>query len=161
MSPAEKTKTTVDVKKALKAVLGPDLELDPDLEVAVSARVGTYTTPQGKTSSRHYYLRSRPVCHDTNLLDVSGVSRTGADGKAEFLLSEFHCLRTTPAFEGPVNFLATPRSRSPVFLTVMRAFTADRRDVKLTVRSWGPTGSPAPEICFDWRCRAPYAAVVT
>jgi len=77
----------------------------------------------------------------------------------EFLLSDFHC-ENNIAIQHPANFLATPRSQTPVFLTATRTVTKDARDVKITVCSWNATGKPAGNTPFDWRCRVPYAEAV-
>ena len=164
MSPKGKMGKNADLKKHFEGILGRDLEIDIDGEVVVRERVGTYTHHlEGRATSRDIGTTgaSTKACGQTRILDVSGVARTGTDGKVEFLLSDFHCADVgRVSIEHPVNFLATPRSLSPVFLTAIRTVTGNGRDVKITVSSWDPTGTPAGNTPFDWRCRVPYLPVV-
>jgi len=150
-----------DIKKYFEQILGRDIESGIDGEVVLRERVGTYTFDcEGWSTSREIGTTgaSTKGCGQTPLLDVSGVARTGTNGKVEFLLSDFYC--KVYGITHSVNFLATPRLLAPVFLTATRTITGDRRDVKITVTSWDPTGAPAGNIPFDWRCRVPYEEVI-
>jgi hypothetical protein len=90
---------------------------------------------------------------DAPLLDVSGVSSTGSDGKSVFQVSTF-VGAATGALE-PINILATPRGALPFFLTVEHKIVAVQgvNDVEITVDAWDPQGNPAPNVEFYWRCR--------
>ncbi len=83
------------------------------------------------------------------LLDITGVSSTDAGGNAVFRVTTF-AGSEIDAVE-PVNVVATPLGGAPVFLTLEHAIVSG--DVEITVHSWSPQGSPAPNIIFDWRCR--------
>ncbi len=148
-----------DLKKHFEAILGRELDEigEPD-DVALRERVASYTTDTDDswTTSRDIGTtgNSTKACGRASLLDVSGIARTGSDGTTEFLLSEFFC--RAPSFGYPINFVATPRSQTPVFLTAWRSLTGDRTDVRVRVATWDPSGSPAPNTSFDWRCRVPF-----
>jgi len=83
------------------------------------------------------------------LLDVSGSSFTGADGNAVFRVTTF-AGSEIDALE-PVHIVATPLGGAPVFLTV--DYVLVTADIEITVHSWNPDGSPAPNILFHFRCR--------
>lgn len=164
MSEKGKMGKSAEFKKHFEEILGRDLEADIDGGVVLRERVGTYTYytyDEGRATSRDIGATGAETkgCGNTLILDVSGVSRTGTDGKVEFLLSDFHCINDI-RIKYPINFLATPRSLAPTFLTTARTLTQDWTDVKITVSSWDPTGTPAGNSPFDWRCRIPYAPII-
>lgn len=161
MSEKGKMGKNAELKKHFEAILGRDLEADTGGRVVVRERVGTYFDHEGRATSRDIGTTgaSTKGCGNTRLLDVSGVGRTGTDGKVEFLLSDFHCINDI-RIKYPINFLATPRSHAPAFLTTARTLTQDWTDVKITVSSWDPTGKPAGNRSFDWRCRIPYEQII-
>jgi len=106
-------------------------------------------------------------CGRTSVLDIGGTVSTGADGTAEFLLSDFWChewfsFHGTLTFEYPVLFVATPQTNAPIFLTSLQAVvqpppTSDSvvNDIKVTVFSWETNGNPRGNVLFDWRCSVP------
>jgi hypothetical protein len=147
-----------NLKKHFEAILGREFSIDfpGDGGVALREWVGTYTDLEGTLTSRDIDTtgESTKACDKKQILDVSGSARTGSDGKIDFSLSDFFCGGFE--FKHPVNFLATPRSTSPVFLTTLRTLTSDWKDVKITVNAWDSSGAPAVNISFDWRCRVPY-----
>jgi len=154
-----------DLTKHFEKILGRALDLGGSGEVVLRERVASYTKDDGSTTSRDIGTtgNSTKACGAANLLDVGGTARTGQDGTTEFMLSEFFCHfsgRNSLSFEFPANFVATPRSQSPVFLTALASPTSDRRDVGVRVATWAPNGSPAPNTSFDWRCRVPYETVI-
>ena len=125
-------------------------------------KVAVYSTQLGIVTTTHFLLPWKS-CEGTNLLDVSGYSATGADGKRIFLLSDF--IRDKFSYLHPANVLVTPMpiTPSPCYTHQMsRALKLDPNspslfnDVEITVFTWNPTGTPAPNITFDWRCRSPY-----
>lgn len=148
------------VRKHFEAILGREVEADG--EVTLRERVSVYVEEKGRGASREIGTAgsSTKSCAARIALDVSGLARTGADGKAEFLLSDFHCHTDRIVFEYPTNLVATPRSRTPVFLTSVCSLTSDRKDVKIVIMAWDQAGAPAPRTGFDWRCRVPYLHVV-
>jgi hypothetical protein len=151
-----------DLKKHFEAIVGREIALEEAGYVTLRDFVASYTKHKGSYTSREIGTsgNSTKGCGIADLLDVSGLARTGQDGAAEFLLSDFVCqvCRRNDAlrFEFPVNLVATPRSRSAVFLTTLASPTADRSDVKIRATSWNADGSPASNTAFDWRCRVPY-----
>ena len=140
-----------EVKKHLEAILGKTLPIDFGGTISLREQVGVYSVSNGSIVSRSIVFNGPPAkaCGPTQLLDVSGSGFTGAQGKVEFRLSDFHC--EPGAVLHPVNFLCTPLSASPVFLTASRSISEG--DLRITVHSWDPTGAPAPNTSFDWRCR--------
>jgi hypothetical protein len=146
-----------DLRKHFEAILGQDTAADVlDEGVVVRTDVAAYSSiVDGSVTSREIGTTgdSTKTCRQAGLLDVSGLARTGADGTTKFVLSDFFCRAEGVAISYPVNFVATPRSRTPVFLTARRSLTADL-DLEIEVLTWDVTGSPAPNISFDWRCRA-------
>jgi len=142
-----------------EAILGQELDLEGQGDVLLRQNVGAYTRPSGFVTSRDIGTtgESTQTCAITDLTDVTGFGRTGADGSAEFLLNDFVCesfgRSSRHVVEHPVNFVATPLSTSPVFLTCRRISVDDGTDVRITVMAWDPTGAPKPNTSFDWRCR--------
>jgi hypothetical protein len=150
-----------DLQSHFTAMLGRDIARDGLDEVTLREAVASYSVSDGLITSREIGTTGASTrgCGRTSLVDISGVARSGQDGKVEFLLSDFFCPPHPgyePVFQSPVNLIATPRSDTPAFLTVLRFMTSDRRDVKITVFTWGANGSPLSNVSFDWRCRVPY-----
>jgi hypothetical protein len=93
-------------------------------------------------------------CRREGALDVGGTSRTDANGTVEIRLTDYICQPPTPyEFFRPINFVATPQSRAPVFLTSVQTPTGG--DVAIMVFSWDANGSPLRNVSFDWRCFVP------
>jgi|SRR5690349_1418101 len=116
--------------------------------------LGTY---QGVTIDRSLLVPRPNRCEDAGLLDVAGMWNTGPDGKVTFRLSQFLC-PVPPGVSGepfmnPVNVVATPLSRAPLFLAVRRALVDNGFDVEIEVATWDSNGVVAPNVAFDWRCR--------
>lgn len=95
-------------------------------------------------------------CSSSGILDVCGSTAVGSDGTAEFKLSDFVCIRgpagganfdriTPPAF-----VVATARADSPVHLTSQ--VSVQNNDILIKIFAWDPSGSPVPEVFFDWHC---------
>ena len=93
-----------------------------------------------------------------NLFDVSSRSSTGADGKAVFLLSDFIC-STINSFAEPVNVVVTPNTTTPCYATMTHVLVPNPnvpgafKDLQITVFTFKPNGTAAPNVSFDWRCR--------
>jgi hypothetical protein len=155
-----------DLKEHFAAILGRDFSTDVSGGILLREPTGLSTTSDGKVVSRDVGTTgasSKRCSGAEGILDVSGIAITGAAGKVEFHLSDFHCEgpigTSTRVFLDPPNFLCTPLSTGPVFLTASRTLIVGG-DVKLTVFSWDPTGAPAPGTPFDWRCRVAFVAGV-
>ncbi len=99
-------------------------------------------------------------CSEFDAIDIAGPSRTGDDGKMIWRLTDFICPGGQPIVEPPASFVATPISRSPVFLTTTIEFPEPPRDLVVEVFTWGPGGSSAPRIPFSWRCRVRYDEII-
>jgi hypothetical protein len=155
-----------DLREHFEAIVGRDLPPEISDGFTLREAVSVYGKELGARVSRHIVISGTPLksCGDLdalledygNVLDVSGVGATGADGTVEFLLSDYHCFEDFYV-EHPVNLLATPRAHTPVFLTMDHALTEDRHDVKITVMAWNASGSPVANVAFDWRCRVSVA----
>ncbi|WP_157465201.1 hypothetical protein [Deinococcus apachensis] len=144
------------LEKHFEAILGRDLSADKDdQQIVLREYIALNSTNDGWVTSRETGTtgNSTKMCRQSSnpLLDVSGLSHTDANGTIQFLLEDFFCT-SNPYYSLPLNFVATPRSRLPVFLTMMRRVT-NNSTVQIEVMSWNFNGSPAPNVSFDWRCR--------
>jgi hypothetical protein len=157
-----------DVKKKLEEVAGHSIDVS-DQELALSfvrpIASSTYLTghaiPSDSWVTKERLIFPKPFPVDSQLLDTAGRSQTGANGKIVFRLSGFVVGRDSiGAFEEPVNVVATPQASSPAYMTVVHELipvgpTGDWfSDVEITVFSWTPDGTAAPNVPFYWRCRA-------
>jgi hypothetical protein len=113
---------------------------------------GVYDYAEGKITWTNV-LFPRKNCTAASLLDVSGLSFTGDDGKRVLLLSAFVCFSRFTALAEPINVVATPKSERPFFLTTTCALNANASDLQITVFAWDANGDAAPNVGFDWRCR--------
>src|SRR5262245_64185903 len=95
-------------------------------------------------------------CLDAELLDVSGASYSGADGKRVVRLSYVVCLRDDYLLVEPINVLATVRSVEPFFVTNTHALISPTNptDLEITFFAWDNTGQAAPHVYFVWRYHA-------
>jgi hypothetical protein len=147
----KETPKEAEIKKELQAIAGHEIDLKQ-----LFYFVASYNSVKGTATREHIFLPFH-TCGDATVTDVYGVSSTGGDGKRVFKLREFMCFDNPSAtvFSEPVNVVATPRSEGPFFLTVTHAVTGtDLTDVQITGFSWNANGEPAPNVSFDWRCRA-------
>lgn len=152
-----------ELKTHFDVILGRDAAADfPDAEVLLREIVGAYSFSDGNVTAREIGTtgNSTKRCGRAGLLDVSGVARTGADGTSKFVLEDFFCRSEGTTIFHPVNFVATPLSRRPIFLTATRSL-AGPLVVEIEVRTWDAAGSPAANISFDWRCRIRYTSDVS
>ena len=110
-------------------------------------------------------------CADTAIVDTSGVTETGSDGKATFRLRNFLCDRiggpgVGVQFAEPINLLATAQGPNPNYLTMTHELVRDDpnlsyfSDVEITAYSWNPDGTAASGVHFYWRCRAIASAII-
>lgn len=160
-----------DLRKQFEAVLGPELELDDFRdELEVVAHIATRTLQNGGRTSRRVDVvlgesgmvgNSRNDCITMPILDVSGKGKTGGDGTVELMLSNYLCSDELPdAFTSPAIVVATPRAQSPVFVTARASLTSNQRDVRIRVAAWDASGSPAPNLYFNWMCRVPTTVII-
>src|SRR5688500_17359760 len=85
-----------DLRRHFEAILGYEIE---GLEVSVNAlgdKIAVWSEESGQThvTSREIGTTgdSTKACGDFRVLFVGGQTVTGGDGKAQFVLSDYHCL---------------------------------------------------------------------
>ena len=149
--------TKPDIKKQLEAILGADAVAFIKIfqSVATSAIV-----LDGQIIEKDVFeLKPNQCISAVKLLDVAGFFTTGTDGKSLFRLTDFLC-HTGERFVQPINVVATPLSSTPCFLTVVHSLFNNGADVEIKVSTWDASGAAAPNVSFNWRCRAPFETVV-
>jgi hypothetical protein len=166
----EKLAKLAEIKKQLEEIAGRKTDLSAEQLLTVSFPIASSTllTSAALTLENDdaWITNERigailPVfCTDCRLLDTSGSTETGTDGKDVFLLSNFLCNRLggISSFAEPVNLLATPRGASPTYVTMTHELIKDPAqsaftDVRITAFSWNSDGTSAPNVRFYWRCR--------
>ena len=146
-----------DVKKKLEEIAGRELVVAPEQLHQLRFPVSAYDEAAGAVVW-HYLLLPGKRCEAAWLLDVSGASYSGADGKRVVKLSDVACLGHIPGLQlaEPVNVLATARSVNPVFVTNTHSLISPSNpiDIQITFFVWDDKGHAAPNVSFDWRCRA-------
>lgn len=154
--------TKADTKKHLEAILGHKLSDDEVRLIQVVFPVASHTLTADEntfTTLRNLTFPQPNQCRPAFLMDISGLATTDNDGKRVFKLSEFICFSSPRSnhFQQPINVVATPRSTTPCFLTVIHSpvnpDALGTTDVEITVFAWDADGAAAPNISFDWRCR--------
>lgn len=157
-------------KDKLEAALGEEIVVEAVRFDHWSQVIASYDLDAGTTTSQSVFILKPNVCSATNLLDVSGWGSSGDDGQRTFRLIPFTCLGpmvwpplietpdaipTPPEYtlQLPINFVATPNSPTPCFLTSQHSFIENNTDVEITVFAWDANGAATPNISFDWRCR--------
>jgi hypothetical protein len=90
-------------------------------------------------------------CRNIRIVHMCGGGQTSLSGQDVLKLSEFACYPVGAFQTRDVYFVATPRSRSPVFLTTL--LEVEAQDIKVTVFGWQPNGNPSGRVNFDWHCR--------
>ena len=152
-----------DVKRQLEAIAGRELQVEPGLVKFLWFAAGAYDYADGQVVWQSVVLPGRH-CDHARLLDVSGASYTGPDGKRVILLSDAMCLPQHRLLSEPVNLLATARSEKPCFVTTTHSLINPtdvlQSDLEITVFSWDATGAAAPNVPFHWRCRVHSATVL-
>jgi hypothetical protein len=159
---------TAERKKQIETIVGH--EIDPDVErlIKFSYPAGSYTafgevlTSESHVCWRRIYPFPNKLCSfGVPLLDATGVSSTLADGKRVFHVSDVVCPQgVLQSFGEPINVVATPLGESRTFLTMTYSLIPQgpdpsiHPDVQMTVYAWNTDGSPAPNVVFNWRCRA-------
>ena len=160
---------TAEIKKQVETIVGH--EIDPGVESLIKFYypAGSYTgfgqvLPQSVHACwRRIYPFPAKVCSvpEGGLFEATGASSTLADGRRMFQASDVVCSQGASfGFGEPINVVATPLSESPIFLTMTYSLIQQGPDpsfvpdVQMTAFTWNPDGSPAPNVMFDWRCRA-------
>jgi hypothetical protein len=153
------------IKKQIETIVGH--EIDPGVERHINFfyPAGSYAIFFQDESAQACWRRIYPFpskdCSIVHLLEATGVSSTLADGKRVFQVSDVVCPQGVLwAFGEPINVVATPLSESPIFRTMTYSLIQQGPDpsfvpdVQMTAFTWNADGSPAPNVMFDWRCRA-------
>src|SRR5262245_50687033 len=147
-----------DVKKKLEEIAGRELVVAPQQLNKLRFPVSAYDQADGAVVWHNLFLPIGKTCEPASLLDVSGASYSGADGKQVIKLSDVACLGSIPGFQlaEPVNVLATARSVNPFFVTNTHSLISPSNpiDIEITFFVWDEKGQAAPNVSFDWRCRA-------
>jgi hypothetical protein len=152
-----------EVRKQLEALTGREIQADDAQLKFLRFPVGTYDYSDGHVSSHSIFFPSMR-CDNTRLLDASGTSITGADGRRVFRLSQFVCLPQHRLLVAPVNLVATPSAADPFYVTTAHTLIDpndfSKSDVEITVFGWDRQGNPAPSLVFHWRCRVQSAIII-
>jgi hypothetical protein len=156
---------TAELKKQIETIIGQ--EVDPGVERTINLfhPAGSYALFFMDQSAQACWRRIFPFpskdCSIVRLLEAAGVSSTLADGKRVFQVSDVVCPEGVLwSFGEPINVVATPLAESPILLTMTYSLISQgpdpsfQPDVQMTVFAWNADGSPAPNVMFDWRCRA-------
>jgi hypothetical protein len=146
-----------DVKKKLEDIAGRELSVAHEQLIKLRFPVSAFDSTEGAVAWQHIFLPGMS-CENARLLDVSGASISGADGKRVIRLSDVVCLGEQRRLAEPVNLLATARSVKPFFVTNTHSLINPSdpmlSDIEMTFFIWDANGAEAPNVVFDWRCRA-------
>jgi|SRR5690242_4502740 hypothetical protein len=148
-----------DFKTQLEKISGTQIEASADQLAFFSFPVGSaFYEENSQITSRFVVLPGKFCTTPRTLLDATGRTSTGADGKRVFRLSDFIC-SSLNSFSEPVFLLATPKTATPCYITLTHQLIKDPNnpnsfnDVEITAFTWKPGGEADPNIAFDWRCR--------
>jgi hypothetical protein len=155
-------KKLAELKKQLEGISGQKIDASPEQLISLFFRVSLLSSEDGVIMSRSFIFPGKSCSQASalpaNLFDVSSRSSTGADGKAVFLLSDFIC-STINSFAEPVNVVVTPNATTPCYATMTHVLVPNPNvpgafnDLQITVFTFKPNGTAAPNVSFDWRCR--------
>jgi hypothetical protein len=151
------------LQKQVEQITGKDLDLSVEKLRNFIYPAASHDSQDGEVTYLGIFLPIKS-CSNWTLLDVAGNSSTADDGKRTFLLTDFVC--TQNLFAAPVNLVATPRSEKPCYTTTTfnpvpsPTWPGFYSDVQITVFTWSPNGSPAPNVSVDWRCRLPWPQII-
>jgi hypothetical protein len=161
---ATKAANIKEIKEQLEAIVGNKTDLTEQQLAKFSYPIGFWSIFGGFAVWKSIFGKT---CSRQIEFDASGVSSTLADGKRVFRVSDIVCSGifqhplTQIGYVEPINVVATPRAERPVFLTMTSSpvppgpqLPPAAPDVQITVFTWEANGVPAPNVEFDWRCRA-------
>jgi hypothetical protein len=148
-----------DTQQQLETIIGQQLN-EHTVDTFQVFQVVASSNRSDAFITRRSFIVARPnQCSSGSVLDVYGLWQTGDDGTTTFRLSSFIC-PTNEKYVLPINVVATPLATAPRFLTVRRSLLNNGGDVEIQVSTWNPNGTPAPNVVFDWRCRAQLEVVI-
>jgi len=159
---AKLLKKLEELKKQLEGISGQKIDASPEQLIPFFFRVSLLSSEDGVIMSRSIIFPGKSCSQASalpaNLFDVSSRSSTGANGKAVFLLSDFIC-STINSFAEPVNVVVTQNATTPCYATMTHVLVPNPNvpgafnDLQITVFTFKPNGTAAPNVSFDWRCR--------
>ena len=159
----EMARKLAELKRQLEDIAGKKIDESPEQLAIFSVPVGSASNEENSQVLVKLIAVGRKFCvTPITLLDASGRSTTGTDGKSVFLLSSFLCANINQ-FSEPVFLLATPHAANACYTTMTYDIVANPdggNDVQITAHAWRPNGVAAPNISFDWRCRVVSPPVV-
>lgn len=176
MASSTKQKAAVDIKAALEAFAGHEIEASKEqieqrlrffvfpfstYSFTPAATGATSTDNTGQVVARSIISFVPPICYTSELLDVSGFSSMPDSGHLTLLVTGFLCSKETARiYNEPVNIVATAVSASPVFLTATHTLITSPTlnvvtDVQIDIYAWDNTGAPVGNVPVNWRCRVP------
>jgi len=138
--------------------------IDPDGVFDLSEPVSLWIFVRFNES--RWFSTTRPLragappksCTPRGTLVVDGVGRTDANGRQEYLVSDFICKLNVPMnFEPPTILLATAAVDQPIYLTSQSTIIQFGADLRLRFFSWQASGRNAPETSFRWHLTAAVA----
>ena len=148
-----------ELKKQLEGLAGGGIDASPEQLIQLVLAIGAQSYDDGgDVTYRRIFFPQSNSCGQRQLLDSNGSSFSGADGKSVFLLSSFLCSDVN-SFAAPVNLLVTPRSATPCYATATYSLVPNPnvpgvfQDLQVSIFTWAPGGTAAPNIAVDWRCR--------
>jgi hypothetical protein len=147
-------------KQHIEGILGEPVANEALPLIKLFQDLAVSTESPSRTTQRSLIIPRPNRCIDSRVTDVTGFAQTQANGQVVFRLLTFLC-PANDLFELPINVLVTPISKQPFFLTVTHTLINNGADVEITVFSWDANGAPAPNIAFNWRCRAVRATFIT
>jgi hypothetical protein len=180
MSSPTDEKAGVDLKAALEAFAGHEIDASPEQiqqQIIITpipfsnysftpAPTAPFETNVGEVVSRNVIVILPPACAGSELLDVSGVTSTSGTGNATLLIKNFLCPNESGRFYfEPVITVATPASAKPSFLTITHSLVLDpslqsATNVQINIFSWNINGTPAPNVPVNFRCRVPTSTII-
>ena len=151
-----------ELRKQLESASGQQIEASDEQLLNLFFRVSLSSSEDGTVMSRSIFFPSKSCTQASSLaaslLDVSSSSSTSTSGQRTFLLTDFIC-STVNSFAAPVSLVVTPNTATPCYATMTHTLVPNPgapgsfNDLQIVVYTWSPTGQPAPNISFDWRCR--------
>lgn len=147
-----------ELKTQLEKISGKEIDASAEQLKLFSFPVGSaFYEENSQVASRRIIFPGKFCTSPVTLLDASGHSSTGGDGKRVFRLRDFICSDLN-SFSEPVFLLATPKTTSACYITlthhlIQNPDNSTFNDVEITAFTWKPNGEAAPNIAFDWRCR--------
>ena len=158
-----------DLRNHFEAILGHEIaDIEAGL-IGLGYRTGLWSQEleTGHVTSKdiHTNGNSRTVCGESLLFSVGGQTTTDNSGKADFLLSEYHCgslgfgFGMTPQL--PIIFVASAQSPDPVpvFVTTYAFGIVSNgaiEDFRVHIYTWEPNGAPAKGKSVNWLCQFPF-----